>query len=103
MCPAYQSLSINPANLTQAWPFFAGVFDVATFDAAFSAYLAPGGAFAKQKQKVELGCANYGADFVIQWQRSFLVRSLLDGCPHTTLIAPLPVRRVHNHTLQFNL
>ena len=69
LCPAFQSLSINPANLSSAWPFFASVYNVATFDAELSSYLAPGGAFAKQKQKVELGCANYGTDAVLQWQQ----------------------------------
>ncbi|KAM0756330.1 hypothetical protein T439DRAFT_321035 [Meredithblackwellia eburnea MCA 4105] len=72
MCPSYQSLSINPQNLSTVYPFLSGVTDAASFDSALAKYLQPGGEFARVKQKLELGCNNYGANFILQYQRSFL-------------------------------
>jgi hypothetical protein len=74
MCPRYQSLSINPTNLTNAWPFFADVTDVASFDREFAAYIAPSGQFAITKQLRQLGCTGYANGNVLQYQRTFLVR-----------------------------
>lgn len=74
LCPRYQSLSINPGNLSSSWPFFDAVVDTTSFDVEFARYLTPGGQFAKTKQGTQLGCSGWDVgDSVLQYQRTFLV------------------------------
>jgi hypothetical protein len=71
-CPSFQTQFINPVNLTQYFPFFASVGDVATFDFAFSNYLSSPAGFAFDKYVAELGCTNVDPSFQLQYERTVL-------------------------------
>ncbi|KAK4689655.1 hypothetical protein P7C73_g457, partial [Tremellales sp. Uapishka_1] len=70
-CPAFSTAYLSPSNLTNAFPFFATVTDVQTFDAAALLYFANSHQFEQTKFVEELGCSN-ASNAVIRWERTVL-------------------------------
>ncbi|WRT70939.1 uncharacterized protein IL334_007938 [Kwoniella shivajii] len=71
-CPAYQYAYLNPANLSNAFPFFTNVNSVATFDAAALAYFSNPYQFTNTKfGNDQLGCSN-ASQATIRWERTVL-------------------------------
>ena len=62
---------ISPANLTNAFPFFGSVTDVASFDAGAFGYFSDAAEFQTTKFVKELGCSN-ATSAVIRWERTVL-------------------------------
>ncbi|KAK6906489.1 hypothetical protein I203_100474 [Kwoniella mangroviensis CBS 8507] len=72
VCPAYQYAYINPSNLSLAFPFFASVNSVASFDSAALAYFSNPFQYTNTKfGNEQLGCSN-ATDAVIRWERTVL-------------------------------
>ncbi|KAK8850747.1 hypothetical protein IAR55_004667 [Kwoniella newhampshirensis] len=71
-CPAYQYAYLSPGNLSNAFPFFAGVTDVASFDVAALNYFVNPFQFTTTKfGDNQLGCSN-ASTAVLRWERTVL-------------------------------
>lgn len=62
---------LSPGNLSNAFPFFAGVTDVGTFDSGALGYFSNPDEFQATKFTHELGCSN-ATGAVIQYERTVL-------------------------------
>ena len=62
---------LNPSNLTNAFPFFGGVHDVASFDAGALDYFSDVHEFKTTKFIEQLSCYN-ASTAVIRWERTVL-------------------------------
>lgn len=62
---------INPSNLTNAFPWMAGVNSVQAFDAAVFQYLSSPDQWQTTKFENQLGCSN-ATNAVIRWERTVL-------------------------------
>ncbi|WWC64969.1 uncharacterized protein I303_107583 [Kwoniella dejecticola CBS 10117] len=72
VCPAYQYAWINPSNLSLAYPFFANVNSVASFDSAALAYFSNPYQYTNTKfRSQELGCSN-ASEATIRWEKTVL-------------------------------
>nr|XP_019007710.1 uncharacterized protein I206_07344 [Kwoniella pini CBS 10737]OCF46491.1 hypothetical protein I206_07344 [Kwoniella pini CBS 10737] len=72
VCPAYQYAYINPSNLSLAYPFFADVNSVASFDSAALSYFSNPFQYTNTKFGTsELGCSN-ASDATIRWEKTVL-------------------------------
>ncbi|WVR08805.1 hypothetical protein IAU60_005863 [Kwoniella sp. DSM 27419] len=69
-CPAYQYAYIAPGNLSNAYPFFSEVTDVASFDSLAIAYFSNPYQFTETKfGNEQLGCSN-ATNAVIRYERT---------------------------------
>lgn len=67
------SAYLSPGNLSNAFPFFADVTDVASFDSGAFGYFSNPYQYQTTKFADELGCTNATSnDAVIRWQRTVL-------------------------------
>ncbi|KAE8205786.1 hypothetical protein CF335_g2184 [Tilletia laevis] len=72
-CPAFQDAYINPTNLSQAWPWFTAVNDVATFDQQFELYFTDPNRYHQTKFERQLQCNSTAAqNTTLQYQRTIL-------------------------------
>jgi hypothetical protein len=62
---------LSPGNLSNAFPWMAGVSDVASFDAAVLEYFSNPYQWQTTKYVNELGCSN-ATNAVIRWERTVL-------------------------------
>ncbi|WWD20911.1 hypothetical protein CI109_105389 [Kwoniella shandongensis] len=71
-CPAYQYAYLSPGNLSNAFPFFSSVTDVASFDVAALNYFVNQYQFTTTKfGEGQLGCTN-ASNAVLRWERTVL-------------------------------
>jgi hypothetical protein len=72
-CPSFQDAYVNPTNLTSAWPWFADVTDVTTFDQQFAQYFTDPTRFIATKFNNQLECNMTAVDnTTLQWERTIL-------------------------------
>lgn len=72
-CPSFQDAWVNPQNLSQAWPWFTAVTDVASFDEQFSLYFSDPTRFHATKLNRQLQCNTTAAqNTTLQYQRTIL-------------------------------
>ncbi|ORY26810.1 hypothetical protein BCR39DRAFT_448703, partial [Naematelia encephala] len=85
-CPGFSYAYLNPGNLSNAFPFFAGVKDVASFDAGALDYFSNQFEFQTTKFIDELGCSN-ATNAVIRWERTVLCSSWVNEMWSTACLA----------------
>ncbi|CEH19481.1 hypothetical protein CBOM_06802 [Ceraceosorus bombacis] len=72
-CPSFQDAYINPQNLSSAWPWFASVTNVTTFDQQFAAYFTDPNRFLAEKLGRQLACNRTAAlNTTLQYERTIL-------------------------------
>lgn len=77
-CPGFSSAYVNPANLSNAFPFFADVTDVASFDAGVYTYLSDANQYRATKFEGQLGCTN-SSQAMLRYSRTVLCSSWVNS------------------------
>lgn len=77
-CPGFSNAWINPANVSQAFPFFTDVSSVGAFDAAFFNYISSQDGYRRTKFGEQLACTGDVSQTTIRYQRTVLCSQLVN-------------------------